>query len=110
MPETESLYSVVNILKSGVSGLEYSIKRDPSYSTLVVDHEVGKLTGEAGLMTYTSPNIDVVTHQIERGIFYHISVARALREFVDWLWVPTSPRVNIAGLGRNPETGGARRW
>ena len=91
--------------------MKYSIKYDPSYSKLVVDLGADeKIAGEAGALTCMSPNIDVVTRQREGSILDTIGVARALREFVDWLWVLTSPRVTIEGLDRNPETGGALRW
>jgi len=60
----------------GVSGLKYSIKYDPSYSMLVVDLEAGeKITGEAGAMTYMSPNIEVVTRARERSILGTIGVS-----------------------------------
>ena len=60
----------------GVSGLKYSIKYDPSYSMLVVDLEAGeKITGEAGAMTYMSPNIEVVTRQRERSILGTIGIS-----------------------------------
>lgn len=56
--------------------MKYSIKYDPSYSMLVVDLEAGeKITGEAGAMTYMSPNIEVVTRQRERSILGTIGVS-----------------------------------
>jgi len=49
--------------------MRYEIKYSPSYSMLVVDLEAGeKVTGEAGAMTYMTPNIDVQTRMRERGI------------------------------------------
>jgi uncharacterized protein (TIGR00266 family) len=56
--------------------MKYSVKYDPSYSMLVVDLEAGeKITGEAGAMTYMSPNIDVVTRWRERSILGTIGVS-----------------------------------
>jgi len=49
--------------------MEYEIKYRPSYSMLVVDLEAGEqITGEAGALTYMTPNIDVRTRLRERGI------------------------------------------
>jgi uncharacterized protein (TIGR00266 family) len=49
--------------------MRYEIKYSPSYSMLVVDLEAGeKVTGEAGALTYMTPNIDVRTRLRERGI------------------------------------------
>ncbi len=47
----------------------YEIKYRPSYSMLVVKLDVGQsITGEAGAMTYMSPNINVKTKMREHGI------------------------------------------
>ncbi len=47
----------------------YEIKYRPSYSMLVVKLDAGEsITGEAGAMTYMSPNIEVKTKMRERGI------------------------------------------
>jgi len=49
--------------------MRYEIKYSPSYSMLVVDLESGeKVTGEAGALTYMTPNIDVETRLRERGV------------------------------------------
>jgi uncharacterized protein (TIGR00266 family) len=49
--------------------MKFEIKYNPSYSMLVVDLEKGeKITGEAGALTYMTPNIDVQTRQRERSI------------------------------------------
>jgi len=49
--------------------MKYEIKYSPSYSMLVVDLETGeKVTGEAGALTYMTPNIDIQTRLRERGI------------------------------------------
>ena len=49
--------------------MRYEIKYSPSYSMLVVDLEAGeRVTGEAGALTYMTPNIDVETRLRERGI------------------------------------------
>ncbi|RLI09150.1 TIGR00266 family protein, partial [Candidatus Bathyarchaeota archaeon] len=49
--------------------MRYSVKYGPSYSMLVVDLEAGeRITGEAGALTYMTPNIDVETRLRERGI------------------------------------------
>jgi len=42
--------------------MKYEIKYEPSYAMLVVDLEAGEsIVGEAGAMTYMTPNIDVQT-------------------------------------------------
>ncbi len=49
--------------------MKYEIKYDPSYSMLVVDLEVGeRITGEAGALTYMTPNINVETRTREKSI------------------------------------------
>ncbi|MFQ6053699.1 MAG: TIGR00266 family protein [Candidatus Bathyarchaeia archaeon] len=49
--------------------MKYEIKYDPSYAMLLVDLEDGeKITGEAGAMTYMTPNIEVETRMRERSI------------------------------------------
>lgn len=49
--------------------MKYEIKYNPSYSMLVVDLGAGEaITGEAGAMSYMTPNIDVQTHLRERSI------------------------------------------
>ncbi len=49
--------------------MKYEIKYEPSYAMLVVNLEAGEsIVGEAGAMTYMSPNIDVQTRMRERGI------------------------------------------
>lgn len=49
--------------------MKYTIKYDPSYSMLVVDLDVNeRITGEAGALTYMTPNIDVKTRTRERSI------------------------------------------
>jgi len=56
--------------------MKYEIKYDPSYAMLVVDLEAGeKITGEAGAMTYMSPNVDVQTRRRERSILGTIGVS-----------------------------------
>lgn len=56
--------------------MKYEIKYDPSYAMLVVELEAGeKMTGEAGAMTYMSPNIDVQTRRRERSILGTIGVS-----------------------------------
>lgn len=56
--------------------MKYEIKYDPSYAMLVVDLEAGeKITGEAGAMTYMTPNIDVETHRRERSILGTIGLS-----------------------------------
>jgi uncharacterized protein (TIGR00266 family) len=49
--------------------MKYEIKYEPSYAMLVLDLEAGEsIVGEAGAMTYMSPNIEVQTRMRERGI------------------------------------------
>ncbi len=49
--------------------MKYEVKYSPSYSMLVVDLERGEsITGEAGSLTYMTPNIDVKTRMRERGL------------------------------------------
>ncbi|MFB0558849.1 MAG: TIGR00266 family protein [Candidatus Bathyarchaeia archaeon] len=49
--------------------MRYEIKYDPSYAMLVVDLEAGeRITGEAGAMTYMTPNVEVQTRRRERSI------------------------------------------
>ncbi len=49
--------------------MKYEIKYDPSYAMLVVDLDAGeKITGEAGAMTYMTPNVEVQTRMRERSI------------------------------------------
>lgn len=56
--------------------MRYEVKYDPSYAMLVVDLEAGeKLTGEAGAMTYMSPNIEVKTRRRERSILGTIGIS-----------------------------------
>lgn len=56
--------------------MKYEIKYDPSYAMLVIDLDAGeKLTGEAGAMTYMSPNIDVQTRRRERSILGTIGLS-----------------------------------
>ncbi len=56
--------------------MRYDIKYDPSYSMLVVDLERGeRITGEAGSLTYMTPNIDVRTRTRERSILGTIGVS-----------------------------------
>ncbi len=56
--------------------MRYDIKYDPSYSMLVVDLERGeRITGEAGSLTYMTPNIDVRTRTRERSILGTLGVS-----------------------------------
>ncbi|MCW4049989.1 MAG: TIGR00266 family protein [Candidatus Bathyarchaeota archaeon] len=49
--------------------MKYEIKYQPSYSMLVVDLEKDeRITGEAGSLTYMSPNIEVNTRTRKRSI------------------------------------------
>jgi len=49
--------------------LKYEIKYQPSYSLLEVQLEKGEqITGEAGALTYMTPNIDVKTRTRERSL------------------------------------------
>lgn len=46
----------------GDDSMRYEIKYSPSYSMLVVDLKAGeKVTGEAGALTYMTPNMDIKT-------------------------------------------------
>ena len=55
--------------------MKYEIKYSPSYSMLVVDLEAGeRVTGEAGAMTYMTPNISIETRLRERGILGSIGL------------------------------------
>jgi uncharacterized protein (TIGR00266 family) len=50
--------------------MRYEIKYHPSYSLLEVELEAGeRITGEAGALTYMTPNIDVQTRRREQSIF-----------------------------------------
>lgn len=52
-----------------VNILEYEIKYRPSYSLLEIRLGPNEtITGEAGAMTYMSPNIEAKTHMREKGI------------------------------------------
>ena len=63
--------------------MQYEIKYDPSYSMLEVHLEKGeRITGEAGALTYMTPNIDVQTRMRERSIFYQV-ILGTLRK--NWL-------------------------
>ncbi len=56
--------------------MRYDIKYVPSYAMLVVDLESGeRITGEAGAMTYMTPNIFVETRRRERSIFGTIGLS-----------------------------------
>jgi uncharacterized protein (TIGR00266 family) len=56
--------------------MRYDIKYNPSYSMLVVDLERGeRITGEAGSLTYMTPNIDVKTRARERSILGTLGVS-----------------------------------
>jgi uncharacterized protein (TIGR00266 family) len=56
-------------LEGESSLLKYEIKYRPSYSMLVVKLDPGQnITGEAGAMTYMTPNIQAKTRMRERGI------------------------------------------
>ena len=49
--------------------MKYEIKYDPSYSMLVLDLEAGeRITGEAGALTYMTPNIIVKTRTREKSL------------------------------------------
>jgi uncharacterized protein (TIGR00266 family) len=50
--------------------MRYDIKYQPSYSLLEVELEANeRITGEAGALTYMTPNIDVQTRTREQSIF-----------------------------------------
>jgi uncharacterized protein (TIGR00266 family) len=56
--------------------MKYEIKYEPSYAMLVVDLEAGEsIVGEAGAMTYMTPNIEVQTRMRERGILGTIGLS-----------------------------------
>jgi uncharacterized protein (TIGR00266 family) len=56
--------------------LDYKIKYSPSYAMLVLNLEAGeKIVGEAGAMTYMSPNIEVTTRTRERSILSSIGLS-----------------------------------
>lgn len=56
--------------------MKYKIKYEPSYAMLVVDLEQGeKIVGEAGAMTYMTPNIDVETRTRERSLLGTIGLS-----------------------------------
>lgn len=56
--------------------MKYEIKYEPSYAMLVVDLEAGEsIVGEAGAMTYMTPNIDVQTRMREKGLLGTIGLA-----------------------------------
>lgn len=61
---------------SYVYNMKYEIKFEPSYAMLVAELEANEqITGEAGSMTYMSPNIEVVTRMRERGILGALGVS-----------------------------------
>jgi len=80
--------------------MRYEVKYDPSYAMLVVDLEAGeKLTGEAGAMTYMSPNIEVQTRRRERSILGTIGVSLLGRQslFVnDYIATGGSGQIGLA--------------
>jgi len=56
--------------------MKYEIKYQPSYAMLVVDLDQGeKIVGEAGAMTYMTPNIEVKTRRRERSILGTIGLS-----------------------------------
>ena len=56
--------------------MDYKIKYSPSYAMLVLNLEAGeKIVGEAGAMTYMSPNIEVNTRTRERSILSSIGLS-----------------------------------
>ncbi len=56
--------------------MKYEIKYEPSYAMLVVDLEAGEsIVGEAGAMTYMTPNIDVQTRMREKSILGTIGLS-----------------------------------
>ncbi len=56
--------------------MDYKIKYSPSYAMLVLNLEAGdKIVGEAGAMTYMSPNIEVTTRTRERSILSSIGLS-----------------------------------
>ncbi len=59
-----------------MNAMKYEIKYEPSYAMLVVDLEAGEsIVGEAGAMTYMTPNIDVQTRMREKGLLGTIGLA-----------------------------------
>ena len=56
--------------------MQYEIKYGPSYSMLEVQLEKGEqITGEAGALTYMTPNIDVQTRTRERSLLGSITTS-----------------------------------
>ena len=56
--------------------LDYEIKYSPSYAMLVLNLEAGeKIVGEAGALTYMSPNIEITTRRRERSILSTIGLS-----------------------------------
>ena len=56
--------------------MKYEIKYEPSYAMLVVDLEAGEsIVGEAGAMTYMTPNIEVETRMRERSLLGTIGLS-----------------------------------
>ncbi|GAF81905.1 unnamed protein product, partial [marine sediment metagenome] len=56
--------------------MKYEIKYEPSYAMLVVDLEAGEsIVGEAGAMTYMTPNIEVQTRMREKSILGTIGLS-----------------------------------
>jgi len=56
--------------------MDYEIKYSPSYSMLVVKLKPGEsITGEAGAMTYMTPNLEIKTRKREEGILKSLKVA-----------------------------------
>ena len=56
--------------------MKYEIKYEPSYAMLVVDLEAGEsIVGEAGAMTYMTPNIEVQTRMRERSLLGTIGLS-----------------------------------
>ena len=63
-------------LPGTATSTNYEIKYRPSYSMLVVKLDAGQsITGEAGAMTYMSPNINVKTKMREQGILGSLGLA-----------------------------------
>jgi uncharacterized protein (TIGR00266 family) len=56
--------------------VKYEIKYKPSYSMLIVNLDQGeKITGEAGAMTYMSPNTEVHTRMREKSILGTLGIS-----------------------------------
>lgn len=56
--------------------MKYEIKYEPSYAMLVAELEANEhITGEAGAMTYMTPNIEVETRVRERGLLGALGVS-----------------------------------